>query len=170
MESPLQPEPKSVAKPVPIDPWAGPVAPKVKPEPIKKTWRNDRDPNRRRATFGVLYPLWEITLEKSDDLHTKLPARFEKTKRRSVQGVRFNLRVQNLIFSDADLHECKFHRPDDRDASNISGATFKNCTLERCMLGGTLFRHVTFQGCTFFRCDFGASEFNECQFLDCKFT
>lgn len=159
-----------VAKSGPSDLWAGPVAPKVRPEPIEKNWRNDRDPTRRRATFGVLYPVWEITIEKSDDLHTKLPARFEKTKRRSVQGVRFHLCVPNLIFSEADLHECKFHRPDDRGESSILASKFKNCTFERCMLGGTLFRHVTFDGCTFSRCDFGASEFEECQFLDCQFT
>lgn len=152
------------------DPWAGAVGPKIKPEPIKKTWRNDRDPTRRRATFGVSYPLWEIAIEKSDDLHTKLPARFEKTKRRSVQGVRFHLLVPNLIFSDADFQECKFHRPDARGESKVSGSTFKNCTFKRCILGGTLFRHVTFEGCTFFRCDLGDSQFGECQFLDCIFT
>jgi hypothetical protein len=152
------------------DSWAGAVGPKIKPEPINKTWHNDQDPNRRRATFGVSYPLWEITIEKSADLHTKLPARFETTKRRSVQGVRFYLPVANLIFSDADFHECKFHRPDAKDESKVSSSTFKNCTFERCMLGGTLFRHVAFEGSRFFRCDFGASEFSECQFVDCIFT
>lgn len=169
-ESLLPPQEQSVATSAPADLWSGPLAPKIKPEQIKKTWRNDRDPTRRRATFGVLYPTWEITIEKSDDLHTKLPTRFEKTKRRSVQSVRFHLRVPNLIFSDADFHECKFHRPDERGESNISASTFKNCTFERCMVGGTKLLHVTFEGCTFLRCDFGASEFKECQFLDCIFT
>jgi hypothetical protein len=97
-QPPSQLENKSVAKPAPIDPWESAVGPKIRPEAIKKTWRNDRDPTRRRATFGVSYPLWEIAIEKSDDLHTKLPARFEGTKRRSVQGVRFRLLVQNIIF------------------------------------------------------------------------
>jgi hypothetical protein len=152
------------------DPWAGPVGPKIKPEPIKKTWRNERDPTRRRATFGVFYPVWEISIQKSDDLHTKLPVRFEKTKRRSVPGVRFHLLVPHLIFSDTDFHECKFHRPDAQEESRISGSTFKNCTFKRCMLGGTLFRHVTFESSTFCRCDFEDSEFSECQFVDCKFT
>jgi uncharacterized protein YjbI with pentapeptide repeats len=153
-----------------VDPWSGPLGPKIKPEPIKKTWRNDRDPTRRRATFGVFYPLLEITIEKSADLHTKLPARFETTKRRSVQGVRFYLLVPNLIFSDADFHDCKFHREDDRGESKVSSSIFKNCTFERCMLGGTLFSHVTFGDCVFKRCDLGASQFFECQFLDCTFT
>jgi len=166
----LQQEKESVAKAAPMDLWTGPASPKLKPEPIKKTWRNDRDPTRRRATFGVFYPLLEITIEKSEDLHTKLPARFEQTKRRSVQGVRLHLRVPNLIFSDADFRECKFHRPDERGESNILGSTFKNCNFGRCMLGGTVFRHTTFEGCTFSRCDFGASEFNECQFVECRFT
>ncbi len=103
-------------------------------------------------------------------MHTKLPARFEGTKRRSVQGVRFHLLIQNLIFSDADFHECKFHRPAERDESKVLGLTFKNCTFDRCFLGGTLFRHVTFEHSTFFRCDLGGSEFDECQFLECKFT
>src|SRR6266566_170685 len=152
------------------DPWAGPLGPKVKPQPITKTWRNDRDPTRRRATFGVSYPLWEITIEKSDDSHTKLPARLGTTKRRSVPGVRFHLPVPNLIFSAVDFHECKFHCPDARGESKILASTFKNCTFERCMLGGTLFRHVTFEGSTFLRCDLGASEFSECQFIDCVFT
>jgi len=152
------------------DLWTGPLGPKIKPELIQKTWRNDRDPTRRRATFGVSYPLWEISIEKSDDLHTKLPARFEKTKRRTVQGVRFYLLVPNLIFSDADFHECKFHRQDARGESKVLASTFKNCTFERCMLGGTLFRHLTFEGCTFRRCDLGASQFSECQFINCSFT
>jgi hypothetical protein len=169
-ESLLPQQQQSGATAAPTDPWAGPLAPKITPKPIKKTWRNDQDPTRRRATFGVLYPVWEITIEKSDDLHTKLPTRFEKTKRRSVQGVRFHLRVPNLIFSDADFHECKFHRPDDRGESIISGLTFKNCTFERCMFGGTTLLHVTFGGCTFVRCDFGGSQFKECQILDCTFN
>ena len=165
----MQREQESITKLASPDPWAGPVAPKIKPEPLKKAWRNDRDPTRRRATFGVPYPLWEIIIEKSDDLHTKLPARFEKTKRRSVQGVRFYFRVPNLILSDSDFHECKFHRLDQSE-SKILGATFKTCTFHRCILGGTLFRHVTFEGCTFLRSDFGASQFDQCQFLDCIFT
>jgi Pentapeptide repeats (9 copies) len=169
-ESSLQREQDSVTKAAPADSWGDAVAPKIKPQPVNKTWRHDVDPTRRRATFGVPYPLWEIAIEKSADIHTKLPARFETTKRRSIQGIRLHLRVPNLFFSDTDFHECKFHRPDDRAESSVLGSSFKNCTFERCMLGGTLFRHVTFEGCTFFRCDFGASQFNECQFLDCKFT
>lgn len=159
-----------VAKAAPIDPWTGPEAPKVMPEPVEKKWRHDTDPTRRRATFGVFYPLREIVIEKSADLHTKLPARFETTKRRSIPGVRLRLRVPNVIFSEADFRECKFHAPDDRGESSVLGASFKNCTFERSMLGGTSFQHVSFAGCTFFRCDFGSSQFNECQFVDCKFT
>jgi len=151
------------------DLWSSALSPKVKPDPIKKTWRNDRDPTRRRATFGVSYPLWEIVIEKSEDLHTKLPVRFEKTKRRSVQGVRFHL-VPNLIFSDADFHECKFHRPDNQGKSEILSISFKGCTFDRCILGGTFFRHVTFESCTFSRCDFGGSQFGECQFVECRFS
>ncbi len=169
-ESPLRQEREPAAAAAPTDAWNGPFAPKIKPQPIEKTWRNDRDPTRRRATFGTPYPTREIAIEKSDDLHTKLPTRFEKTKRRSVPGVRFHLLVPNLVFSGADFHECKFHRPDDRGESNVSGSTFKDCTFERCMAGGTTFIHVTFEGCAFFRCDFSTSEFRECQFLDCTFT
>ena len=152
------------------DPWAGATGPKIKPTPIEKTWRNDRDPTRRRATFGVPYPVWEITVQKSEDLRTKLPARFEKTNRRVIEAVRFHFRVPNLIFSDTDFRECKFHRPDERGESKISGSKFKDCSFERCVLGGTTFRHVRFEGSKFVRCDFGASEFNECQFIDCTFT
>jgi hypothetical protein len=152
------------------DPWVGARAPKIKPERIEKAWRHDQDPTRRRATFGVSYPLWEISIEKSDDLHTKLPARFETTTRRSIEGVRFHLLASNLIFSDADFSECKFHRPDAHGTSKVSGSTFKKCTFKRCMLGGTHFRHVTFEGSTFSRCDFGGSEFSECHFIDCTFA
>ncbi len=160
---------QTVATPATNDPWLGPTAPKIKPEVIEKNWRNDRDPTRRRATFGVVYPLREIIIEKSEDLHTKLPARYETTKRRSVTSVRFCLRVLNLILSDADFHECKFHRLDN-GLSKIIGTTFKNCTFKHCMLGGTLFRHVTFEGCKFVRCDFGAAQFEESHFLDCTFS
>ena len=73
------------------DLWDGAQAPQTKPVPIKKTWRHDRDPMRRRATFGVLYPLLEVAIDKSDDLHAKLPIRFEATKRRSVPGIRRSL-------------------------------------------------------------------------------
>jgi hypothetical protein len=152
------------------DLWAGAAAPRINPEPIEKTWRNDRDPTRRRATFGVLYPLLGITIERSGDLPMKLPARFETTKRRSVQGVRFYLKGTHLIFSDADFHECKFHKPDALQESKVSASTFKNCRFKRCMFGGTVFRHVTFEDSTFSRCDFEDSEFSECQFVDCMFT
>jgi hypothetical protein len=155
-----------------VGPWVGARAPKIKPEPIQKTWRHDEDPTRRRATFGVRYPLLEVSIKTSEDVHTKLPARFEVTKRRSVEGVRLHLLASNLILSEVDFNECKFHRPDPEPhgPSKISGSTFKNCTFKRCILGGTLFRHVTFEGSTFSRCDFGESEFSECHFIDCTFT
>lgn len=156
--------------PEPIEIWTGPYAPKIPPVKIEKTWRNDTDPNRRRATFGVPYPFLEIAIEKSADLHTKLPSRFETTKRRSIQGIRFRLSVPGLIFSDADFRECKFHRPKEDAESSVVGTAFKKCTFERCMLGGTIYRHVEFEGCMFLRCDFGTSQFIDCQFLDCSFT
>jgi Pentapeptide repeats (9 copies) len=152
------------------DAWEGAAGPKIKPEPINKSWRNDSDPTRRRATFGVPYPVWEIAIEKSADLQTKLPSRYETTKRRSIEGIRFHLLVPNLIFSEADFRKCKFHRSDREGKSKISSSTFKNCRFQRCMFGGTVFRHVAFESCEFRRCDFGASEFSECQFIDCKFT
>jgi hypothetical protein len=152
------------------DQWEGARAPKIKPTPIDKTWRNDQDPTRRRATFRVPYPLLEICIEKSDDLHTKLPARFERTKRRLIPGVRVYLLIPNVVFSDTDFRECSFHRRDAEGESKVSASTFKNCNLQRCMLGGTLFHQLTFEGCTFERCDFEGSKFVECQFINCKFT
>ena len=56
------------------DLWNGAQGPQTKPVPIEKTWLNERDPTRRRATFGVLYPLFGISIDKSNDLHAKLPA------------------------------------------------------------------------------------------------
>jgi hypothetical protein len=152
------------------DLWAGERGPQIKPALIEKTWRNDRDPTRRRATFGVPYPLLEITIEKAGDLHTKLPARFETTRRRSVPGVRLCLLAQNLIFSYTDFRECQFHRREAQGESKVLSSTFKDCHLEHCMLGGTLFDRVTFEDSTFLRCDFGASQFAECQFINCMFT
>jgi hypothetical protein len=151
------------------NPWAGALGPQIKPTPISKTWRNDRDPTRRRATFGVPYPLLEVVIDKSDILHAKLPARFEKTKRRSVPGVRLRL-LAPKIFSDTDFRECMFHWRDAGGESKVSGSTFKSCNFSKCMLGGTLFYHVTFEGCSFDRCDFGESKFDECQFVNCVFT
>lgn len=152
------------------DPWAGALGPKIEPEPVTKTWHHDRDPNRRRATFEVPYPVKEITIERSADVRDKLPARFEKTKRRFVPGVRFYLPASNLIFSEMDFSECKFHRENAQGESKVVGSTFKDCSFERCMIGGTLFRHVRFEACRFFRCDFGGSQFDQCQFIDCTFT
>lgn len=151
------------------DQWAGARGPQIKPVPVDKTWHNDRDPTRRRATFDVLYPLLEITVEKSADLRTKFPPRFEATKRRSVPGVRLRL-LAPTIFSDIDFRECQFHWRGTLGESKILGSTFKNCSFCRCILGGILFNHVTFEGCTFNRCDFGGSKFDECQFVNCIFT
>jgi hypothetical protein len=152
------------------DPWAGAQGPEIKPVPIGKTWRNERDPTRRRATFDVPYPLFEITIENSGDLHTKLLRRFETTRRRSVPGVRLVLLSRNLFFSATDFRECQFHRREAKGESKIVGSSFKDCHFERCMLGGTLFDRVTFEGSTFLRCDFGTSQFTECQFISCVFT
>jgi hypothetical protein len=153
-----------------VDPWAGALAPKVQPEPTPKTWHHDRDPNRRRATFEVAYPLYEIAIERSADVRDKLPARFEKTKRRFVPGIRFYLAASNLILSEIDFSECKFHRENAQGESKVLGSTFKDCSFERCMLGGTLFRHVKFEASRFIRCDFGGSQFDQCQFIDCTFA
>jgi hypothetical protein len=151
------------------DLWDGARGPQIKPAPIAKTWRNDQDPTRRRATFGVRYPLLEIAIEKSGDLHTKLPARFEQTRRRSVPGVRLRLLAPN-IFSDTDFRECQFRWRETLGESRALGLTFQNCSFCRCLLGGIFFNHVTFEGCTFNRCDFGGSKFDECQFVNCLFT
>lgn len=151
------------------DPWSGDLAPRVRPQRIEKQWRHDRDPNRRRATFGVLYPVWEITIEKTEDLRTNLPIRSESTNRRSLRGVRLHVVAPYITFKDTDFHECKFHRPDEHGESTVLGLTFKHSNFDRCMFGGTSFRQVTFEACTFSRCDFGSSKFVEDQFLDCKF-
>ena len=148
------------------DPWADA---QIKPVPVDKTWRNDRDPTRRRATFDVPYPLLEITIENAGDLHTRLLRRFERTRRRSVPGVRLVLLALNLFFSATDFRECQFHRRGAQGESRVLGSAFKDCHFERCMLGGTLFDRVTFEGSTFLRCDFGASQFTECQFINCMF-
>ena len=151
------------------DPWLGATGPKIPPEPIEKTWRNDRDPNRRRATFGVLYPLLEIAIKKSDDVRDKLPAKSETTDRRVVPGVRFHLPVP-VTFYKADFRECKFHRPDNQGESTIVGSTFRNCAFVRCILGGTRFRQVSFDSCKFEKCNLEGSQFTECQFSNCTFT
>jgi hypothetical protein len=158
-----------VAPPVIGNLWDGVQGPQTKPVPITKTWRNDRDPTRRRATFGVPYPLLEITIDNSHDLHAKLPARFETTKRRSVPGVRLRLLVPT-IFSDTDFRECQFRWRETLGESKVVGSTFKNCSFCRCLLGGIVFNHVTVENSTFTRCDFGGSKFEECQFVNCIFT
>jgi hypothetical protein len=151
------------------DLWDGPHGPQIKPVPVGRTWYNDRDRSRRRATFGVLYPLSEVAIDKSDDRLAKFPARFEATKRRSVPGVRLVLGPK-IFFSDTDFRECDFHWRETLGESKVLGSTFKKCSFCRCILGGTLFNHVTFEGCTFNRCDFGGSKFEECQFVNCIFT
>jgi hypothetical protein len=151
------------------DPWAGAHGAQIKPVPVVRTWHNDRDRSRRRATFGVLYPLLEVTIDKSDDRLVKFPARFEATKRRSVPGVRLVLGPK-IFFSDTDFRECDFHWRETLGESKVLGSTFKNCGFCRCILGGIFFSHVTFEDCTFNRCDFGGSKFDECQFVNCIFT
>jgi len=151
------------------DLWDGAQGPHTKPVPIEKTWRHDRDPMRRRATFDVFYPLSEVTIAKSDDVHAKLPVRFEKTKRRSVSAVRLVI-APKIFFSDTDFRECHFHWRRALGESKVLGSTFANCSFYRCILGGILFKHVAFKGCRFDRCDFEESKFDECQFVDCVFT
>jgi hypothetical protein len=149
--------------------WNGVQGPQTKPVAIPKTWRNDRDPIRRRATFGVFYPLAEVVIEKSEDLHAKLPARFETTRRRCVPGVRLRLLFPK-IFSDTDFRECVLHWRASLGESKILGSTFKNCSFSSCMLGGTYFYQVSFEGCKFNRCDLGGAKFDECQFANCVFA
>jgi uncharacterized protein YjbI with pentapeptide repeats len=151
------------------DQWTGAHGPKIQPVPIEKTWRHDRDPIRRRATFDLFYPLFEVTIHNSDDRHAKLPVRFENTNRRSVPGVRLVI-ASKIFFSDTDFRECSFHWRAALGESKVSGSTFGNCSFYRCVLGGILFSHVTFRGCTFDRCDFEESKFDECQFVNCIFT
>lgn len=151
------------------DLWHGAQGPQTKPVLIEKTWRHDRDPMRRRATFDVFYPLSEVTIDKTGDVHAKLPVRFETTKRRSVPAVRLVI-APKIFFSDTDFRECHFHWRTALGESKVSGSTFANCSFHRCVLGGILFNHVTFKGCKFDRCDFEESKFDECQFVDCVFT
>jgi len=50
------------------------------------------------------------------------------------------------------------------------GATFVGCAFERCMFGGTAYKHVRFENCSFRRCDFGMAQFLDCQFQSCSFA
>jgi hypothetical protein len=149
--------------------WFGERGPQVKPTTITSTRIHDRDPNRRRATFHVRYPLLEITLEKSDDRRTKFPHKSESTNRRFVPGIRLRL-APSLTLSNVDFSECTFHSRDAQGEFKILGSTFQECRFDRCILGGMLFDRVTFKNSSFSRCDFGTSRFTECQFVNCIFT
>lgn len=52
-------------------------SPTISPALISNTRRHQSDPNKRRATFQVPYPIHEIVLERRSDLADKLPPRFE---------------------------------------------------------------------------------------------
>ena len=143
--------------------------PLVAPTPVEKTWRNDKDPIRRRATFSVRYPTLEIFLEKRDDLKSKLPPRFEGNLRRTVKDVRMGIGTTGLTINDCDFLCCQFHRIRDNGESRISGTIFSGCRFEKCFLGGTIYAHVRFDKCVFKRCDFGSAQLVECHFENCTF-
>jgi uncharacterized protein YjbI with pentapeptide repeats len=145
------------------------LTPSILPTIISLTLRHPSDPNRRRATFQLQYPHHEIVLEKKADLADKLPPRFENG-RRTVSGIRFYFKATDLFIENSDFTQCKFHRPAENGDSRMGGTTLIGCTFERCIFGGTVYRHVRFERCTFRRCDFGMSQFIDCQFKLCDFT
>jgi hypothetical protein len=145
------------------------VAPLIPPVALTLNLRNPVDPNRRRATFHLTYPVLEIVLEKTADLIEKLPPRFENG-RRTLTGIRFFIKVPDLFFGNSDFKQCKFHRPADNGDSRVAGTTFADCTFEKTVFGGTLYRHVRFERCAFRRCDFGMSQFIDCHFHSCSFV
>jgi hypothetical protein len=122
----------------------------TEPASISANRRHSSDPNRRRATFGVEYPdpARELTLEGSADVSEKLPRPFENG-RRTVTGARIFFAVPDIIVLQSDFAQCKFHRRSpERGESRIVGATFVDCTFEKCIFGGTAYKHVHFESCT----------------------
>jgi Pentapeptide repeats (9 copies) len=145
-----------------------PFAALVSPEAITNELRHASDPSRRRATFQVPYPVFEIVLEKKADLREKFPPPHENG-RRLVRGIRFLFAVTDLRVYDLDFVECKYHIPPTRGVSQVVGASFTGCTFDKCIFGTTLYRHVRFERCRFTRCDFGMAQFTECQLQHCHF-
>lgn len=141
----------------------------IQPTPIEIDGVHQTDPDRRRATFQVPYPRLEVVLEHKIDLDMKLPPRFETNGRRTINGVRLFLKVANLAIGKCDFISCKFHRPRERGESIIAGTTFRKCNFEKCIFGGSIYRHVRFDRCVFRRCDFGMSQFIDCNFQACQF-
>jgi hypothetical protein len=145
------------------------AAPLIPPIALTLNLRHPNDPNRRRATFQVAYPVLEIILERTADLTEKLPPRFENG-RRTLTGIRFFIKVPDLFIGNSDFKQCKFHRPAaDNGDSRVAGTTFADCTFEKTVFGGTFYRHVRFERCAFRRCDFGMSQFIDCHFHSCSF-
>jgi hypothetical protein len=177
MTSPLsegsQPPSRSIASQLDPPAWAGcfppQLVPPIPPTLIDTVLRHKSDPERRRATFGFQYPVYEIVLEKKADLVEKLPPRFENG-RRTISSIRFYFKATDLFIQRSDFRQCKFHRFIEGTDSRMVGTTFIECTFENCVFGGTTYRHVRFERCTFRRSDFAMSQFTDCQFRLCLFT
>jgi Pentapeptide repeats (9 copies) len=168
-----QPPPVSVASPLDRSAWTScfpsQLVPPIPPTFIDTVLRHKSDPERRRATFGLQYPVYEIVLEKKADLVDKLPPRFENG-RRTISSIRFYFKATDLFIPRSDFKQCKFHRFLEAGNSRMAGTTFIECTFENCIFGGTTYRHVRFEHCTFRRSDFAMSQFIDCQFRLCIFT
>ena len=144
------------------------TAPSVPPARVDLAVRHRSDPNRKRATYGVPYPTFEVVLEKKADLSDKLPPRFENG-RRTLLNLRFRIVAADLNFADCDFIQCKLHRPGGTGEPAVVGVTWIGCTFEKCIFGGTVYRHVRFVDCRFKRCDFGTTQFIDSHFQSCAF-
>jgi uncharacterized protein YjbI with pentapeptide repeats len=107
-------------------------------------------------------------VERTSDVANKLPPRFENG-RRTISDTRLFFAVPDIIVMECDFTQCKFHRRTDTGESRIVGESFIGCNFERCVFGGTAYKHVRFERCNFRRCDFGMAQFLDCQFQSCIF-
>lgn len=136
------------------------------PAPVRQIHKSD--PERRRATYDVDYPLVPMVFTTRHDFDL-LPKANIDDKRTTVASRRLTFALPYGTAPAILFKECNFHDRQGKGVSEIAKITFRDCVFERSMMGTTRYHRVRFEQCHFSNVDFDHAEFAECTFDGCSF-
>lgn len=133
------------------------------------TKTRERDEERRRATYGLRYPLAELHLSGRADVEA-IPRVRPDDARRTLSERRLTFDLRNKTIDRVVFKECNFHDRKGKSTAEITSLTFRGCVFKYCIMGTTRYSRVRFEQCEFLKCDFVNAEFVECTFEECSFS
>lgn len=135
----------------------------------ENTPKHTTDPEKRRATYGVVYPMVDCVIATKQDIDG-LPKEKDQDIKCTVRARRLTIKAEYRTFPPVVFESSNFHDRKGKSLAEIGHVTFRDSLFRRCFMGTTQYQGVRFRDCKFERCDFANANFTDCLFERCEFV